>query len=107
MDARTCILMLRERKGVRWEETPPFFRFGTFIKKEAYEKPAFNPRTQQNVIARRTRLQARSFAYRDAEAEGFLLAKLWPGEGPGSGVSSSSDAKNAAADTISDLTDDV
>ena len=86
VDAGTCIRMLRERKGVRWEDTPPFFRFGTFIKKEAYEKPAFNPKTQQSVVARRTRVQPRSFALRDDEAEAFLLANLWPGEGPGSGV---------------------
>ena len=86
VDARTCVRMLRERKGVRWEETPPFFRYGTFVKKEAYEKPAFNPKTKQAVVARRTRLDSRSFAYRDDEAESFLLAKLWTGQGPGSGV---------------------
>ena len=78
--------MLRERKGVRWEETPPFLRYGTFVKKEEYDKPAFNPKTQQAVLARRTRVVPRSFAYRDAEANHFLLAKWWTGEGPGSGV---------------------
>ena len=27
-----------DEKGVRWEETPPFFRYGTFVKKEQYDK---------------------------------------------------------------------
>ena len=88
VDANTCVEMLRERKGVRWEETPAFFRYGTYVKKEVFFKPAFNPKLQQSVVARRTRSAARSFALDEAEAASFLLARTWPGEGPGPGVAS-------------------
>ena len=86
VDAATSIAMSRDRKGVHWSETPPFFRFGTFVKKEAYTKAAFDRRLQKEVQARRTRVAARSFALDEAEAAQFLLARVWPGEGPGSGV---------------------
>ena len=86
VDAATCIRMLQERKGVRWEETPPFFRHGTYVKKEEFRKEGFNPITKQAVVATRTRPAARSFALREDEAPGFLLERVWPGEGPGPGV---------------------
>ena len=78
VDAMTCIRMLEERKGVRWEETPPFFRFGTYVKKEEYWKPAFNRKLQQQVLARRTRAAPRSFALEEAAADEWLLARFWP-----------------------------
>jgi tRNA(His) guanylyltransferase len=85
VDAATCLSMLSERKGVRWDETPPFFRYGTYVKKEVFWKDAFNPKTQQPVRARRTRAAARSFELTDDLAAAFLLEPLWPGEGPGPG----------------------
>jgi tRNA(His) guanylyltransferase len=42
-------LALLEAKGVRWEDTPPFFRHGTYVKREAFFKRAFNPKTKQPV----------------------------------------------------------
>ena len=78
VDAVTCLRMLEERKGVRWEDTPPFFRFGTFVKKEENWKAAFNPKTQQQVSARRTRSAARSFELDEAAAPEWLLARFWP-----------------------------
>ena len=78
VDAATCVRMLEERKGIRWEETPPFFRFGTYVKKEEYLKAAVNPKTQEQVLARRTRCAARSFALEEEAAKSFLLARYWP-----------------------------
>ena len=78
VDAATCIRMLEERKGIRWEETPPFFRYGTFVKKEEYDKPGYNPRSQEQVVARRTRCAARSFAFEEAAASAYLLERFWP-----------------------------
>ena len=46
---------LAKAEGVHWEETPPFFRYGTYVKKEEYTKPAVNPKTQERVLARRPR----------------------------------------------------
>mmetsp|Transcript_48739 Transcript_48739/g.127368 ORF Transcript_48739/g.127368 Transcript_48739/m.127368 type:complete len:307 (+) Transcript_48739:70-990(+) len=79
VSAATCLEML-ERKGVRWDETPPFFRYGTYVKKSEYTKTAFNPVQQQSVVARRTRSEARSFALTREVAASFALAKLWPPE---------------------------
>ena len=63
-----------------------YFRYGVYIKKEQYQKEAFNPKTQQKVIATRTRATRRSFELRTDEAAGFLLTRFWPGPGPGPGV---------------------
>ena len=49
VDAASMVRMLREEKGVDWDDCPPFFKWGTYIKKEEFEKPAFNPKTQQEV----------------------------------------------------------
>ena len=70
--------MLSERKGVSWEaDTPPFFRYGTYAKREEYTKRALNLKTQTEVLARRTRTACRSFALEDVEdAEALLLAKF-------------------------------
>ena len=65
-------------KGVAWEDEPPFFRFGTYVKKEEYTKAAYNPRTQEAVSARRTRSSARSFALDEEAAADWLLARFWP-----------------------------
>ena len=46
VSAKECLSKL-EAIGVNWAETPPFFRYGTFIKKEEYTKAAYDPRTQQ------------------------------------------------------------
>jgi tRNA(His) guanylyltransferase len=78
VDAATCIRMLSERKGIRWDATPPFFRFGTFVKKEQFWKDAINPRTQQPVRARRTRCAVRSFAFDEATAANWLVTRFWP-----------------------------
>ena len=37
VSASTRVDMLA-RKGVDWEKTPPFFRYGTYVKKEEFEK---------------------------------------------------------------------
>lgn len=88
VDARTCVAMLKEQKGVNWEDTPAFFRYGSFVKKEEYFKKAFNRKLQEEVTVRRTRATSRSFAFDEKEAKQFLLAAIWPGEGPGPGVES-------------------
>ena len=85
VDAPTVLEMLRG-KGVEWLEQPDFFRLGVYIKKEEFTKPAFNPKTRQEVVARRTRASARSFELVDEQARAFLLARFWPGPGPGPGV---------------------
>lgn len=82
VDAESCVRMLAERKGVRWEDTPSFFRHGTFVKKEDFEKAAFNPKTQEHTTALRTRLGARSFEFdargREEETVEWLIARRWP-----------------------------
>jgi tRNA(His) guanylyltransferase len=80
VDSRRMLAMLAEQRGVDWEQTPPFFRYGTYVKKEEYSKPALNPKTGEAVVARRTRASARSFELDDASAAGFLLEKTWPAE---------------------------
>jgi len=86
VSANSVLRMLHEEKGMAWEEEPQFFRFGCFIKKEQYQKPAYNPMTQQEVVATRTRSASRSFEFRPEEASAFLLARFWPGPGPGPGL---------------------
>lgn len=94
VDANTCLRML-SAKGVEWSETPSFFRYGTYVKKEEWSKPAFNPKTQQPVVARRTRAAARSFELPPAdEPAAFLLTRLWPAEAAGA---ASAGAPSAAA----------
>ena len=65
---------------------PSCCRYGVYIKKEQYQKEAFNPKTRQKVIATRTRATRRSFELRPDEAAGFLLTRFWPGPGPGPGM---------------------
>jgi tRNA(His) 5'-end guanylyltransferase len=86
VDAATVLRMLREEKQVEWEKEPAFFRYGAYVKKEQYDKPAFNPKTQQEGVTKRTRAAARSFELDPEEARAFLLARFWPGPGPGPGV---------------------
>ena len=43
------VRMLREEKGIDWDDCPPFFKWGTYLKKETYEITGFNPKTQQEV----------------------------------------------------------
>lgn len=100
VDANTCLQMLRERKGVEWEDTPAFFRYGTYVKKEEYWKQAVNPRTQQEVRARRTRVAPRSFALDEAEARAFLLAKVWPEEAPADEDAAAAPAPAPAAEVV-------
>ena len=58
VDSRSMLRLLADEKGVRWEETPPFFRYGTFVKKEQYDKEGFDPKAQKAVVATRTRRRA-------------------------------------------------
>ena len=77
--------MLLEEKEVDWHEQPLFFRYGSYVKKEEYSKPAVNPITQQQVFARRTRSVERAFELPAEEACGFLLSRFWePSEQAGS-----------------------
>mmetsp|Transcript_10074 Transcript_10074/g.30898 ORF Transcript_10074/g.30898 Transcript_10074/m.30898 type:complete len:285 (-) Transcript_10074:966-1820(-) len=86
VEAQHVLRMLREEKGIEWEDEPAFFRFGTYVKKEQYLKEAFNPLKQVAVTATRTRPAARSFEFKPAQAAAYLLTRFWPGEGPGPGV---------------------
>ena len=79
-------LEMLDRKGVRWEDTLPFFRFGTYVKKEGFLKTGFNPKTKVEVVAHRLRPSARSFEFVEPEAASFLLERVWPGDGPGPGL---------------------
>ena len=78
--------LLADEKGVRWDETPPFFRYGTFVKKEQYDKEGFDPKAQKAVVATRTRAVARSFEF-DADDAAFLLARFWAPEAAGAAES--------------------
>ena len=49
VDSLSMLRMLREEKGVDWDASPPFFKWGTYLKKEQYEITGFNPKTQQEV----------------------------------------------------------
>ena len=90
VDARGMVRLLREEKGVEWSAQPAFFRYGSYVKKEEFTKQAFNPKTQQQVLARRTRAVERAFELPDdAEACGFLLSRFWAPEGETGGGSSS------------------
>eukprot|EP00966_Prymnesium_polylepis_P190988 4426175-Prymnesium_polylepis.1 len=51
VDSATMLRLLLDEKGVDWNDCPPFFKWGTYIKKEEFDKPAFNPKTQQEVRA--------------------------------------------------------
>ena len=86
VDSRSMLRLLADEKGVRWEETPPFFRYGTFVKKEQYDKEGFDPKAQKAVVATRTRAVARSFEF-DADDAGFLLARFWAPEAAGAAES--------------------
>lgn len=85
VDSRGMLALLSERRGVEWSETPPFFRYGTTLKKEVHWKRARNPKTGEEVLARRTRVAPRSFEFVPEDASRYLLARTWPDEGPGSG----------------------
>jgi len=85
VSAEAMVAMLRTEKGIDWEQEPAFFKYGCYVKKEQYEKPAFNPKTQKEVVATRTRADARSFELQLDTAASFLLARFWPGPGPGPG----------------------
>ena len=65
-------------------------RYGSYIKKEEYTKQAFNPKTQQPVLARRTRAVERAFELPgDLESCDFLLSRFWAPEGEAGGGSES------------------
>lgn len=90
IDARTMLRMLLEEKGVDWLEQPAFFRYGSYVKKEEFTKQAFNPKTQQQVLARRTRAVERAFELSDdVEACDFLLSRFWAPVGEARGGNSS------------------
>uniref|UniRef100_A0A7S0LKQ3 tRNAHis guanylyltransferase catalytic domain-containing protein n=1 Tax=Coccolithus braarudii TaxID=221442 RepID=A0A7S0LKQ3_9EUKA len=78
VEAARVLRMLHDEKGISWEDEPAFFRFGCFVKKEQYEKPAFNPKTQQEVMARRTRTVSRAFEFQPENNVDFLLLRFWP-----------------------------
>lgn len=92
-DARTMLRMLQEEKQVDWGAQPAFFRFGSYVKKEEYTKPAVNPITQQQVFARRTRSVERAFELpNDAQACSFLLSRFWEPGHPGAATDSAAGA---------------
>ena len=78
MSVESMKALLLEERGIDWaRDTPPFFRHGTYIKKEQYEKPAVNARTGEPVLALRTRTSMRSFELQPETAADWLLAKFW------------------------------
>ena len=76
VSALETLRRLRDEKGVEWDEQPPWFRFGTYVKKERYEKRAYNPVTSEQVMAERTRYTRCSFALEPDDAA-FLLDRVW------------------------------
>ncbi|KAL1503703.1 hypothetical protein AB1Y20_012176 [Prymnesium parvum] len=80
VSSQSMLQMLCDEAGVDWNDCPAFFKWGTYIKKEEFNKPAINQKTQQQVVARRTRVSARSFEFKK-ESACFLLEKFWRHEG--------------------------
>eukprot|EP01118_Nematostelium_gracile_P008700 TRINITY_DN2887_c0_g1_i1.p1 TRINITY_DN2887_c0_g1~~TRINITY_DN2887_c0_g1_i1.p1 ORF type:complete len:283 (+),score=74.16 TRINITY_DN2887_c0_g1_i1:85-849(+) len=52
---------LKNEKGVLWDDQINQFKFGSFTKKEMFEKEAEDFKTKEKIIAKRTRLVSKSF----------------------------------------------
>lgn len=71
---------LEKEKGLRWEDQPSWFRFGSFVKREQYDLEAVNPKTQETTVAKRTRVVPKSFelsVFSEANIQ-LMTSKYWP-----------------------------
>eukprot|EP01130_Rhizamoeba_saxonica_P005627 TRINITY_DN2243_c1_g1_i2.p2 TRINITY_DN2243_c1_g1~~TRINITY_DN2243_c1_g1_i2.p2 ORF type:complete len:132 (-),score=28.14 TRINITY_DN2243_c1_g1_i2:50-445(-) len=51
--------------GIEWDDMPPQYKYGSFVKKSQYLKEAQNPITGETVMAQRTNLTFSSFEIRN------------------------------------------
>lgn len=70
---------LRNEKNVDWNESPEAFRYGTFVKKEIYEKAFVNPQTNESGMCKRTRTAVKPLPIDrfDRKWIPLLLSKYW------------------------------
>jgi len=54
-------------KGVDWNEMPPAYKWGSFVKKGQYQKISENPKTGEKITAIRSRVAVGSFDLRFSE----------------------------------------
>jgi len=70
---------MKSEKNVDWEDCPNEFKYGTFVKKEMYEKEAEDYHTKETISVKRTRLLRKSFkldGHNDANID-LLFRKYW------------------------------
>ena len=76
---KACGMLRKESHP--WEEMPLCYRYGSWVKKEQFEKHATNQKTGAAVIAIRTRPATRAFRLiggAKAANVAMLFAKFWP-----------------------------
>jgi len=77
-NTKACAMLRAE--GHPWSEMPLCYRYGSWIKKETYEKHAVNKKTGAAVIATRTRPATRAFRLEGGATDAnvaMLFAKFW------------------------------
>lgn len=70
---------LIDEKNISWDDEPNWFKYGALIKKELYEKDAVNPKTNEVVKAKRSRLVMKAFQLRTFTPElvKVITDKYW------------------------------
>jgi len=70
---------LKKEKDIDWEKQVDAFKFGSFIKKECYEKEAEDLKTKQKITVTRTKLVSKSFNMEGFSKENIDLVfrKYW------------------------------
>eukprot|EP01119_Soliformovum_irregulare_P019818 TRINITY_DN6351_c0_g1_i1.p1 TRINITY_DN6351_c0_g1~~TRINITY_DN6351_c0_g1_i1.p1 ORF type:complete len:333 (-),score=101.32 TRINITY_DN6351_c0_g1_i1:15-1013(-) len=95
---------LMKEKQVDWETYPEGFKYGSFAKREEYLKDAVNPKTNEHIIVRRTRVVTKNIRLDNFSEENMdiVFRKFWnvdPIVGPDAIVDEKDvDAKNGDGD---------
>jgi tRNA(His) guanylyltransferase len=84
--------------GVFYDDMHPAFRFGSVAKREDFDFPCTNPKTNEPLVAKRTRVAHRQFPLGpfSEEAVALLFEKKWPSAEPAAEVTPEGTPPNAA-----------
>ncbi len=79
MGTTALIEKMKNEHKVDWEDYPPGFKYGTFVKKEAFEIECIDHKTKEKVMAKRSRIVSKAFKLSGFNEENISLifAKYW------------------------------